>query len=87
MGWPWNRRYCFGTTDSGKTIEPNDPNWDRLVATSKKAKDDPRAWLAMEDIYGDVGKSAVFAKSFQQALTDLWANGTKATLAAYVGGS
>lgn len=80
-------RYCFGTTDSGKTIEPNDPNWDRLVATSKKAKDDPRAWLAMEDIYGDVGKSAVFAKSFQQALTDLWANGTKATLAAYVGGS
>ena len=53
-------RYCFGTTDSGAVIEPNDPNWDRLVAASKKAKANPAAWLAMEDIYGDVGKSRCF---------------------------
>ena len=80
-------RYCFGTTDSGAVIEPNDPNWDRLVATSKKAKDDPAAWLAMEDIYGDVGKSPVFAKAFAAALGALWANGTQATLKRYIGGA
>ena len=48
-------RYCSGTTDSGAVIEPNDPNWDRLQAPRKAAKDDPAAWLAMADIYGDVG--------------------------------
>ena len=32
-------RYCFGTTDSGAVIEPNDPNWERLQATAKAAKD------------------------------------------------
>lgn len=26
------RRYCFGVTDSGAAIEPNDPGWDRLTA-------------------------------------------------------
>ena len=25
-------RYCAGRTDSGATIEPNDPNWERLTA-------------------------------------------------------
>lgn len=80
-------RYCYGTTDSGAIIEPNDPNWDRMTATAKKAKDDPTAWLGMEDIYGDVGKSPVFAAAFDKALNDLWANGTKATLAAYIGTS
>ena len=80
-------RYCFGTTDSGAVIEPNDPNWDRLVTTSKKAKDSPGAWLAMEDIYGGVGKSAVFAQAFAAALGALWANGTQATLKRYIGGA
>ena len=51
-------RYCFGTTDSGAVIEPNDPNWERLQATAKAAKADPAAWLAMGDIYGEVGKIA-----------------------------
>jgi mannitol 2-dehydrogenase len=78
-------RYCFGTTDSGKVIEPNDPNWDRLTATSKAAKADAGAWLAMEDIYGEVGKSAVFQAAFARALGALWANGTKAVLSGYIG--
>ena len=77
-------RYCFGTSDSGKIIEPNDPNWDRLQAASKAAKTDPAAWLAMEDIYGAVGKSAVFATAFAAALNTLWKDGTEAVLKRYV---
>ncbi len=77
-------RYCFGTSDSGKTIEPNDPNWDRLQATAKAAKADPAAWLAMEDIYGDVGKSPVFAAKFGDALNALWRDGAAVTVKSYL---
>jgi mannitol 2-dehydrogenase len=79
-------RYCYGATDSGAVIEPNDPNWDRLVATSKKAKDNPKAWLDMEDIYGDVGKSPVFEQAFATALNALWKDGAKKVLERYIGG-
>ena len=47
-------------------IEPNDPNWDRLQATAKAAKDDPAAWLAMDDIYGDVGTSPVVRRRLRR---------------------
>ncbi len=79
-------RYCFGTTDSGAVIEPNDPNWDRMQATSAKAKEDPSAWLAMEDIYGEVGRSPVFADAFGRALDALWKDGARATLTRYLAG-
>lgn len=78
-------RYCFGTTESGAAIEPNDPNWDRLQAAARRAKDDPAAWLAMDDIYGDVGRSPVFARAFSEALQALWAAGTKTVLTRYIG--
>jgi mannitol 2-dehydrogenase len=77
-------RYCYGTTDSGAVIEPNDPSWDRLTAQSRLAKDDPNAWLAMTDIYGDLASSPAFIAAFSHALTTLWAIGTKATLERYL---
>ncbi|MEQ1937034.1 mannitol dehydrogenase family protein [Mesorhizobium sp. CN5-321] len=79
-------RYCFGTTDSGAVIEPNDPNWDRMQATAAKAKDDPAAWLAMEDIYGEVGRSPAFVEAFSHALRILWAHGARETLTRYLAG-
>jgi len=36
-------RYCFGTTESGKAIEPNDPNWERMQTTARAARSDPSA--------------------------------------------
>lgn len=76
-------RYCFGTTDNGKAIEPNDPSWDRLQGLSRQAKSDASAWLGMRDIYGDVADSPIFAKAFAGWLGQLWANGTEATLRSY----
>jgi mannitol 2-dehydrogenase len=78
-------RYCFGETDSGKAIEPNDPNWERMTGTARQARNDPAAWLAMEDIYGAVGKSPVFAVAFAEALAALWRDGTAETLRRYLG--
>ena len=77
-------RYCFGTTDSGTVIEPNDPSWNRLQETARLAKANPSAWLAMEDIYGEVGKSPVMVKEFTAALNSLWSLGTVATLNSYL---
>ena len=67
-------------------IEPNDPSWDRLQAAAKAAKDDPGAWLGLDDIYGAVGRSPVFAQAFAGALRALWADGTAAVLERYAGG-
>ena len=80
-------RYCYGTTDSGKPIAPNDPNWDRLTVQAKRAKDAPEAWLEMTDIFGDVAEDPVYRQAFTAALTSLWARGTLATLTAYLGGT
>ncbi|MDB5613739.1 MAG: mannitol dehydrogenase family protein, partial [Devosia sp.] len=77
-------RYCYGETDSGAVIEPNDPSWDRLTAQSKLAKSDPKVWLAMTDIYGDLGPNPTFITAFSHALTTLWDIGTKATLERYL---
>jgi mannitol 2-dehydrogenase len=77
-------RYCFGTTDSGKVIEPNDPNWDHLKAKAKAAKDKPQVWLDMEEIYGGVGKHTEMQKLFAQYLNAIWKNGAEATVKAYL---
>ncbi|MEQ3625004.1 MAG: mannitol dehydrogenase family protein [Celeribacter sp.] len=79
-------RYCYGETESGAEIAPNDPNWDRLQPAARAAKDDPAAWLAMEDIYGAVGRDPRFAEAFATALNALWADGVVAVLTRYVNG-
>jgi mannitol 2-dehydrogenase len=79
-------RYCAGTTDGGKIIEPNDPSWPRLQALSLKAKSDPLQWLTMDDIYGDVAKDEGFRIAFSAWLTMLWRDGTAKTLENYIGG-
>jgi mannitol 2-dehydrogenase len=78
-------RYCYGTTDSGTHIPPNDPNWDYLQAQSKAAKDAPVVWLQMKPIYGDLNKDVRFVAAFTKALNALWAKGTAAVLKDYIG--
>jgi len=78
-------RYCAGTSDSGAVIAPNDPNWNRLTDLAKAAKSDPARWLAMGEVYGDLGQDRVFAEAFAGWLNRLWSEGTAATLTAYLG--
>ena len=77
-------RYCYGTTDSGTVIEPNDPSWSRLTAQASLAKDDPKVWLAMTDIYGDIARNPAFVAAFSGALDSLWQRGTSETLKLYL---
>lgn len=77
-------RYCYGETDSGKPIAPNDPSWTRLTEQAKKAKSDPRAWLGMGDIFGALADNRAYVAAFSNALNAIWSIGTKATLEAYL---
>ena len=80
-------RYCYGTTDSGQEIAPNDPNWERLQRHARQAKDDPMAFLTMDDIFGEVGRSETFRAAFAHSLKTLWEIGTKETLTRYLSGT
>jgi len=77
-------RHCFGKTETGKDIIAGDPIWPRLTELAAMAKTDPLAWLSMEDVYGDVGRSDVFRRAFANSLNDIWAHGTARALAEFV---
>ncbi|ANV27209.1 mannitol dehydrogenase family protein [Agrobacterium pusense] len=77
-------RYFQGTSDSGKEIVFNDASAERLQAAAIKAKDDPMAFLALNDIFGAVAESELFRKRFAHALKTLWQEGTAKTLQLYL---
>ena len=79
-------RYCYGTTDSGAVIEPNDPSWDRLTKQAARAKADPAAWLSMDDIFGALAANPAYATAFSSALKAIWQDGTVKTLERYLAG-
>lgn len=78
-------RYCYGETEDGAAIEPNDPNWERLTAVARQARGEPAVWLDMDEVYGAVGRAQPFRDAFTAALNSLWAEGTRAVLARYAG--
>jgi len=80
-------RYCHGETESGAPIEPNDPEWARLQQRARAARHDPAAWLGMRDLFGELGADARYREAFGRALQRVWANGTRATLSAYLAGA
>ena len=79
-------RYCYGESESGKVIPPNDPSWDRLQQAARSARADPRAFLAMRDIFGELADAPAYVAAFSNALTRLWSQGVRATLDDYLAG-
>lgn len=80
-------RYCYGQTDSGTPIPPNDPDWEALVTRSRAAKERPSDWLEMTTVYGDLGKESRFFEPFQRHLNRLWTVGTQQTIREFLGQS
>lgn len=79
-------RYCYGVTDSGTPIAPNDPNWDRLQAAAIRAKADPKAFLEMKDIFGAAAEHPDYRAAFANALGTIWELGARETLTRYIQG-
>jgi mannitol 2-dehydrogenase len=78
-------RYCAGTDEAGRVIEPNDPNWDTLKSHALAARSNPSEWIGMSAIYGDLARNAGFAARFAEALNFVWANGAEAAMRRYIG--
>jgi len=79
-------RYCAATTDAGAAFELNDPNAERLTPAALAARNDPGAFLALRDIFGDLVDAPQFRSRFKAALNSLWRDGTRATLQRYLSG-
>ncbi len=79
-------RYVYGVSESGRSIAPNDDNWERLQAHAKRAKDDPKAYLEMRDIFGGLAADPAYIGSFSTALNAVWGKGVRATLDDYLNG-
>jgi mannitol 2-dehydrogenase len=77
-------RYCYGESDSGRTIAPNDPNWDSLTVLSRRARRKPLEWLGMTAVYGDLGSNARFSALFATYLDRLWSRGTRDVVQDYL---
>lgn len=77
-------KYCMGKTESGEEIDANDMMWDELHETAQKAKDDPCAWLAMEEVYGELGENKEFQKAFDKALNICLDEGVEAAMKEYI---
>jgi mannitol 2-dehydrogenase len=80
-------RYCYGETESGKAIAANDPSWDRLQAAAREARDNPAAFLALRDIFGDLAHTPAYSEAFSSALSSLWTQGVRQTLQTYLDGA
>ena len=77
-------RYFAGTSDSGRQIVFNDASAEKLHEAALKAKDNPEAFLAFDEIFGEVSSSALFRERFAHALKTLWTEGTAKTLQLYL---
>jgi mannitol 2-dehydrogenase len=77
-------RYCYGETESGKPIAPNDPSWKQLQEAAKSARSDPVAFLQLRHIFGDLSGNPNYVRAFSDALSALWARGVRSTLSDYL---
>jgi mannitol 2-dehydrogenase len=77
-------RYCYGETESGKQVAPNDPNWERIQAAAKQARSDPPAFLELRHIFGDLAGNPDYVRAFSDGLSSLWTRGVRSTLTDYL---
>ena len=77
-------RMCAAIREDGSVIEANDPYWNELRDTALAAKSNPKAWLSMSRIYGDLNTEPRFVSVFGDWLHMIWADGLRSALARYV---
>lgn len=79
-------RMCAGIREDATIIEPNDPQWNRLNATSLATRTSAKAWLNQTEIYGDLAQDARFCHVFEYWLSCVWRDGCGVSLKAYADG-
>jgi mannitol 2-dehydrogenase len=77
-------RYCEGVDEQGQPIEVMDRRRDRLMANAQRQREDPLAFIADREVFGDLIDDERFTAPYLAALNSLHEHGARATLEALV---
>jgi mannitol 2-dehydrogenase len=80
-------RYAEGVDEQGRPIEVVDRKKDALMAAARRQRDDPLAFVADRQLFGDLVDSDRFTTLYRSSLASLHAHGARRTLEALVNGS
>jgi mannitol 2-dehydrogenase len=75
-------RYAEGVDEQGRPIEVVDRLKDTLTAAARRQKDDPLAFIANRDLFGDLIDNERFVATYRTMLASLHEKGARATLEA-----
>ena len=73
-------RYAEGVDEQGRPIEVVDRLRDSLVATARRQHEDPLAFLANREVFGDLVDDERFVAAYLPVLASLHHKGARATL-------
>src|SRR3954453_2849693 len=79
-GWA---RYAQATDEHGEPITVVDRLSDQLTAAARRQRDDPLAFIAQRDLFGDLVDDERFVTAYRAALDALHTDGAAATVARY----
>jgi mannitol 2-dehydrogenase len=82
-GWA---RYAEGVDEQGESIDVVDPLRDQLVERARRQREDPDAFIANRDVFGDLVDDRRFVAAYRSALASLHEHGARATLESIVKG-
>jgi mannitol 2-dehydrogenase len=73
-------RYAEGVDEQNRPIEVVDRLKDSLMANARRQRQDPLAFIANREVFGDLIDDKRFATLYRASLTSLHARGTRITL-------
>jgi mannitol 2-dehydrogenase len=77
-------RYCEGVDEQGRPIDVVDRRRDSLMARARRQREEPLAFLADRELFGDLVDDERFTEPYRVALNSLHDRGARATLEALV---
>ena len=78
-------RYAEGVDEQGEPIEIVDRLKDSLLASARRQREDPLAFIANRDLFGDLIEDERFRAAYTSALDSLHSRGARATVEGLVG--
>jgi mannitol 2-dehydrogenase len=73
-------RYAEGVDEAGNPIEVVDRLRDSLMQLARRQREDPDAFIANRDVFGDLVDKKPFVSAYRSALASLHERGARATL-------
>ena len=77
-------RYAEGTDERGEPIDVVDRYSGRLTSLARRQREDPAAFIANRDLFGDLANDERFVTAYRSALASLHQRGARATLESLV---